>query len=99
MNFPCTSCGCCCKRVGLVKKFLTEEEFPHNTREDGCCEMLINDKCSVYDNRPEICNVNKMFLKSNLDIKEYYKLNIEQCNKFMDEDNIPLSFRIINYEK
>lgn len=99
MKFPCTGCGCCCKRVGLVKQFLTEQEFPYNTNEIGYCEMLIDDMCSVYNDRPDICDVNKMFLKSNLDIKEYYKLNIEQCNKFMDEDNIPLSFRINNYEK
>ena len=99
MKFPCTGCGCCCKRVGTVKQFLTEEEFPYNSNEDGSCEMLIDDKCSVYDNRPDICDVYKMFLKSDMDIKEYYKLNIEQCNKFMDEDNIPLNFRITNYEK
>ena len=99
LKFPCSGCGCCCKRVGMVKQFLIEEEFPYNAKEDGSCEMLIDNKCSVYDNRPDICDVYKMFLKSDMDIKEYYKVNIEQCNKFMDEDNIPLNFRIIDYEK
>lgn len=99
MKFPCTGCGCCCKRVGLVKNFLTEDQFPYNPKDDGSCEMLIDNKCSVYDNRPEICDVYKMSLKSDLDIKEYYKQSIDQCNGFMDEDNIPLNFRITDYEK
>lgn len=99
MNFPCTGCGCCCKRVGLVKKFLSEEEFPYNADENGICEKFIDNKCSVYNERPDICNIYKMAIKLNIDVKYYYNQNIKQCNSFMDEDNIPLNFRIINYEK
>jgi Fe-S-cluster containining protein len=94
MIFPCTGCGCCCKRIGMVKPFLTLEEFPYNTNNDGVCEMLIDDKCSVYNERPDICRIDKMATKSNIDTAEYYKLAIHVCNNFMDEDNIPLNFRI-----
>jgi len=99
MIFPCTGCGCCCKRIGMVKPFLTLEEFPYNTNEIGVCEMLIDNKCTVYNDRPDICRIDKMATNYNLDTAQYYKLAIDVCNKFMDEDNIPLNFRIKDYEK
>jgi len=94
MIFPCTGCGCCCKRVGLVKPFLTEKEFPYNADENGVCEKLIDNKCSIYDNRPDVCNIYKMALKSSLPIEEYYNISVKACNDFMDNDNVPLNFRI-----
>jgi len=94
MIFPCTNCGCCCKRVGLVKKFLTEDEFPYDIDENGVCKMLVNDMCSVYDDRPDICKVEKMAEKNNISKEIYYKMAIDVCNSMMDEDNIPLKFRI-----
>ena len=92
--FPCTGCGCCCKKVGVIKPFLTEEEFPYNTDEYGVCEMLIDNKCSVYDNRPDVCSVYKMAMKSNIPIEQYYNMSIIVCNAFMDQDNLPLNLRI-----
>ena len=40
--FPCTNCGCCCKRVGIIKTFLTDDEFPFDVDENGSCKMLVN---------------------------------------------------------
>lgn len=94
MIFPCTNCGCCCKRVGLVKKFLTEDEFPFDVYENGACKMLVNNMCSVYDDRPDICKVEEMAKKNNIPKEIYYKMAIDVCNRMMDEDNIPLKFRI-----
>ena len=94
MNFPCSGCGCCCKRIGVIKKFLTEDEFPYNANLDGVCEMLIDNKCSIYETRPDICSVDKMATKHNIKTTEYYKVAITICNNLMDEDNIPLNYRI-----
>jgi Fe-S-cluster containining protein len=92
--FPCTGCGCCCKRVGLIKLLLYEEDFPFNVDENGACEKLIDNKCSVYNDRPDVCSVYKMALKSSIPIDEYYNLSIKICNDIMDNDNLPLNFRI-----
>jgi Fe-S-cluster containining protein len=92
--FPCTNCGCCCKRVGIIKAFLTDDEFPFDVDENGSCKMLVNNMCSVYDNRPDICKVEEMSKKNNIPKEIYYKMAIDVCNRMMDEDNIPLKFRI-----
>ena len=92
--FPCTNCGCCCKRVGIIKTFLTDDEFPFDVDENGSCKMLVNNMCSVYDNRPDICKVEEMSKKNNIPKEIYYKMAIDVCNRMMDEDNIPLKFRI-----
>jgi hypothetical protein len=101
-SFPCTGCGCCCKRVDKVinvlellndyeKKLL---KFPY-THTNGVCDMLTEDnKCSVYDDRPLICNIEKFAETFGFDKKEFYLLNASSCNKFMDEDNIDQEFRI-----
>jgi Fe-S-cluster containining protein len=87
-------CGCCCKKVGVVIE--QGIEFPYKARENGECEMLENNKCKVYDNRPTICNIESIIKIRNLDREEYYKKNIEICNKMMDEYNMPQEYRIIN---
>jgi hypothetical protein len=48
MIFPCEQCGACCKSAGI--KLLLP------TKEDGSCEHLNGNDCTIYDHRPEICN-------------------------------------------
>jgi hypothetical protein len=91
--FPCTQCGCCCKRVESAIKLGVE--FPFKTKNDGSCEMLTEDnKCKVYDSRPSICNIHSLAKILGRNIDEFYKENIEACNKLMDQDMIPLKYRI-----
>ena len=103
-SFPCTGCGACCKRVDKVINtldLLNDEErellkFPY-THTNGVCDMLTEEnKCSVYEERPLICNIEKFTEVFNIPKKEFYLLNIDTCNKFMDEDNIDQKFRIVN---
>tara|TARA_R110000868_G_scaffold392532_1_gene663194 strand:+ start:226 stop:495 length:270 start_codon:yes stop_codon:yes gene_type:complete len=69
--------------------------FPYNHDDTGKCEMLMDDnKCSVYDKRPLICDVEKMAEYLNLDKEEFYATNNKACNKLMDINNIPQEFRI-----
>jgi len=100
-DFPCSSCGSCCKRAGVVAGLninLDAENplyFPYSCDETGRCEKLTDDnKCSVYDNRPLVCNVKELCLFLEQDPKEFYKFNASVCNTMMDEDNVPLEFRI-----
>jgi hypothetical protein len=57
--------------------------------------MLTEDnKCEVYDNRPLICNIDKMRKRLKIPKKKFYAVNIKVCNQFMDEDDLPLNLRI-----
>lgn len=99
-KFPCSGCGSCCKRIGNVVELLNtlgvdeDLKFPYSYDENGVCEKLQGNNCTVYANRPLICNVDKLqeYLKIPKDI--FYKENIEACNRMMDEDNTDLNLRI-----
>lgn len=93
MDFNCSGCGACCKRIGLVQDKFKELNFPYQVNEKGWCEMLDeNNKCKVYDNRPDICNIEKMSVKLKDVLKmtqrEFYKKNTELCNSMINEDKL-----------
>lgn len=102
-KFPCTGCGCCCKRVDIgvnrIKELAIDKpefSFPYKWDQTGRCENLQDDNsCSIYDKRPIICNIDKVISLLKISKKEFYKLNIISCNKMMDEDNISSKYRII----
>ena len=93
MKFECSGCGACCKRIGLVKDKFKELNFPYQVNEKGWCEMLGEDnKCKVYDNRPDLCNMkamfNQFFKKQGLTEKEAYLMNTKLCNQYIKEDRL-----------
>ena len=93
-NFPCSGCGCCCKRVGLIP-IIPGFDFPYKSDSTGKCEMLDdNNKCTIYETRPLICRIDSSAKYFDMSKKQYRKLNIVHCNMMMDEDNVPLKFRI-----
>jgi len=93
ISFKCSGCGCCCKRIKLVIDNL-DIDFPYGYDENGVCDMLVDNKCSVYETRPLICNVDELFKFSSITREEYYKINHDACNKMMEEDGIDKSFRV-----
>lgn len=102
IKFPCSGCGCCCKRLNIVvaniEKLDDENKeilkFPYNYP-NGICENLTEDnKCSVYENRPLICNFDKFSEFYAQDKPSFYNEIIKSCNKMMDEDNIDNSFKL-----
>ena len=70
--FQCDSCGLCCRHVpdgcGL----------PHDS---GTCRNLVENKCSIYASRPDICRVDVMqkVLAPNSTLEEWYATNTMQC--------------------
>lgn len=56
MAFFCDRCGLCCK---LLSKFDDMKEFD---RGDGVCKYLKNSLCSIYEERPNICNAEYMWV-------------------------------------
>lgn len=105
--YPCSSCGSCCKRINKVveniPKFselynieINDLQFPYQYDINGKCEMLDSDnKCKVYENRPNICNIEYMRERMNFEKEEFYKINIKICNQLMDEDKVDKSYRIM----
>lgn len=75
----CTQCGACCKSAGKIPNF--PEEMINDT--GGCIYLDNENKCMVFENRPTLCNVDKMYelLKDNFKSKnDYIKANIKACN-------------------
>jgi uncharacterized protein len=79
MIFPCDKCGLCCKHIDLIPQL---KEFDTG---NGRCKNLTEDNlCAIYDKRPEICNVSKMYklvYREYMSQEEYLSLNIEACEK------------------
>ncbi|WP_302054282.1 YkgJ family cysteine cluster protein [Macrococcoides canis] len=77
INFPCDKCGLCCKSLHMSK------EYDDLNRGDGICIHLDleSNLCLIYDERPEKCNVSKMYLhyKNILNEEEYINMNAEAC--------------------
>lgn len=78
IKFICNQCGLCCRNINLVNQL---KEF-HNG--DGVCKYLDleTNLCKIYDNRPDICNVEKsykLFFSSIYSEEEYIKMNYEGC--------------------
>ena len=92
MEFPCSSCGACCRRIGsIINNYPKDlkEIFPYKWDESGCCEMLTEDnKCKVYYSRPLLCNIDELHKFTAMKKTDFYNLNIEACNQLKEEDNI-----------
>lgn len=55
-RFECDRCGLCCRLIGNVP------QLKHFDRGDGVCVHLTSDNlCDIYDNRPEVCSVERMY--------------------------------------
>lgn len=94
MSYPCTKCGCCCKMVGKMVQEL-EIDFPYAYDANGKCSQLADDNtCMVYEDRPLICNIDKMAELLKVNKAEFYDININACNDMMDEQGAPLEYRI-----
>jgi len=99
--FPCSGCGACCRRAKQTVEQLditdpnNEFYFPYKWDETGRCEMLTDDnKCSVYETRPTVCNIDKTISLASINKEWFYKIIITSCNKAMDEDKMPIEYRI-----
>jgi hypothetical protein len=83
-KFNCDCCGLCCRQVGKnpLGKNLDAG--------DGVCKFLDRNKnlCTIYDNRPDFCNVEKGYKKYFAEMyteEEYLRLNYESCAKLKEE--------------
>lgn len=77
MQFPCTKCGCCCKIVALIPQLM------HLKGLDGVCIHYSEEiGCTIYDDRPLICNFEKVHLDVAPDVtqEQFYAVTALACN-------------------
>ena len=88
MSYPCTKCGACCRRAGMVRLPVDERGWCLDLNEDGTC--------SIYETRPDVCRIDVMskinFPNSTLD--EYYAVAAEICNTWITEDKMPEEYLV-----
>ncbi len=76
--FKCDCCGVCCMNLYMSTLYSDLD------RGDGICQHFDTNTllCSVYDSRPDICNVDKTYeryYKDKLSREQYYELNYKVC--------------------
>ena len=84
--FPCIQCGLCCKNLNF------SDEAKLLDRGDGTCKNYdTNSKgCSIYNERPEICRVNRMYTvrySQEYTWKEFIVLNQQVCATLQAQTN------------
>lgn len=99
IKFACSGCGSCCRRVGPAMEQMKELGFPYEAKEDGSCEMLDeSNNCKVYENRPEVCNVESMYKRFHQPMLKTRKATFLEeakiCNTFMAEDGVSEEYYI-----
>lgn len=76
--FPCQKCGTCCRNIDKV------EQLKDYDRGDGVCKWLIDNLCSIYSSRPDICRIDYMYEKKYYKLyskEEFYNLNLQGCKE------------------
>jgi Fe-S-cluster containining protein len=71
-------------------------EFPYQPLPDGSCEKMVDDQCSVYEDRPLLCDIER--LHDELDIpmskQEWFDMNTQGCNILKSERRNRLNVEI-----
>ena len=80
MAFHCDKCGLCCRLLKNVPQLAAFD------RGDGVCKFLQGNLCSIYENRPDICNVEKMYpvFASVMSRQEYEEAMVASCAKIKE---------------
>lgn len=81
-KFECDKCGKCCESLN------NSELYNDLNNGEGICVYYDNTThlCTIYENRPLKCNVEKAYslFKDYITHEEYLKLNYEACKKLKE---------------
>lgn len=82
MDWVCTKCGECCRHVGNIPSMRKYAD------DSGACKFLGEDNlCTIYERRPTICNVAKVyeeFFKDTVPEEVFYEKTAEACKKLQN---------------
>lgn len=76
-RFSCDRCGLCCRSIGGIP------QLKQYDRGDGvCCHLTDANLCDIYESRPEVCNVERMYsrFESEMSMGEYISMTEASCN-------------------
>jgi len=75
VNFSCDRCGLCCQLISKIPQLAAFD------RGDGVCIHLQGTLCDIYEQRPDICNVEKMYktFSGQMSYAEYIKMMENSC--------------------
>ena len=71
--------------------------FPFKTDASGACEKLVDGKCSVYEERPLLCNVKELGEAMRVNQAEWFKANALACNRIIDLLNLDPVYKITDF--
>lgn len=75
-RFNCDRCGLCCRSISGIP------QLKQYDRGDGvCCHLTDANLCDMYDSRPEVCNVQKMYSRfaSEMSLDDYLTMMELSC--------------------
>lgn len=88
MAFNCDKCGLCCRQL-KKSPFLRNTQLSLLDRGDGVCRHLKEDNtCAIYEKRPLICNVDKLYdcmLMGKMSREQWYRLQEQGCKKLKEQ--------------
>ena len=76
-QYPCKQCGCCCKNIPKIREL---EVFD---RGDGVCKFFEENKCSIYENRPQLCQgdyVYHSFFFDKMSVADFHTESKKWCD-------------------
>ena len=91
--FPCSGCGLCCQNISNVAEL---QKFDLG---NGICIHYdgFKNECKIYNERPDICKVDKMFelqYKAYFTKEEFYIENAKVCNSLQEQYGLDNSFNV-----
>ena len=78
MTFPCFRCGQCCRMLKTVPSLASYD------RGDGACRHLNGNLCAIYPDRPEVCDVARMYrshFSDRMTEAEFIEANLAVCRQ------------------
>lgn len=87
IDFPCQQCGACCKQVNL------SAQTAFLDRGDGICLHLDlkSSLCKIYNERPEVCNVQKYYekyLSDQYTWPDFIEINLIACKQLYESEQL-----------
>jgi Fe-S-cluster containining protein len=70
------------------------EEFPFEADSEGVCVMLKDNRCSVYDSRPLLCNVEALGKLMGVNPTAWRQVNAAACNTIIDQLGLDPMYKI-----
>jgi Fe-S-cluster containining protein len=83
VTFVCEKCGECCRNIGNLVSLWSYQT-------NGVCIFLRGDLCSIYENRPDLCDYKRAYkhLKKYMTETEYYEKIIYYCKHLKELKSI-----------